>query len=245
MTAQLVERNNRARPTTTPRTPRHDQPERMPLRTDLYLIAHDDTGRPRLDKQSVSVGLAGAVLLELWHAGRVRLGWHGNPGHGTWRRNHSNITLIDASATGDAVNDAALVLLWRLGGTVATHRFIEEFATTDLYERVRDHLVATGILRAVTRRRFWIFRTETHLPARATYLVRARARIRDVARLYRPHPQDVTLATLVTALGLTPYLHFTDRSTVGVHLRLAELIGPQHPIHDITNTIRPHRITYQ
>jgi len=238
MATQTLERN--------PSTPRHDQPERMPLRTDLFLIAHDqDTGQPNIDKQTIAVGLAGAVLLELWYAGRVRLGWHGNPQHGTWKRNRGQITLLDASATGDAINDSALVLLWRMGGTVDTRRFLQECATTDLYEQVRDHLIATRILHTTTRRRFWFFRTLICRPNLASYPVQARARIRSVARLYRPRPQDTALAALITALGLTPYLYFTDTSTVGVHVRLAELIGPEHPIRDVAKAIRPHSHTYQ
>jgi hypothetical protein len=238
MTTQTLERN--------PSAPRHDQPERMALRTDVFLISHDDdTGRPHLDKQSIAVGLAGAVLLELWYAGRVRLGWHGNPRHGTWQRNHAQVTLTDASATGDAINDAALVLLWRMGGTVDTHRFIEHFASTDLYEQVRDYLVTKGVLRPFTRRRYWFFRTEHRRPASAVHPVKAHARIRNVARLHRPRTQDTALAALVTALGLTPYFRLGDYSVSGVHLQLAELIGPQHPIRDIARTIRPHRITYQ
>jgi hypothetical protein len=122
-----------------------------------------------------------------------------------------------------------------MGGTVNTRRFIEEFATTDLYEQVRDHLIAGGILHTVTRRRCWFFRTTLHLPASATHTVRARMRIRDVARLYKPHPQDTTLAALVTGLGLTPHLHLPDTSVTGVYVRLAELVGPEHPLRDITN----------
>jgi hypothetical protein len=70
-------------------------------------------------------------------------------------------------------------------------------------------------------------------------------RIRDVARLYKPHPQDIALAALVTGLGLTPYLHLPDTSVTGVHLRLAELVGPEHPLRDVTSAIRPHSIRYQ
>jgi hypothetical protein len=218
----------------------------MPFRTDLFLIAHcDDTGQPHLNKHSIAVGLAAAVLLELWYAGRVRLGWHGNPHHCTWKRNHGDITLIDASASGDHINDSALVLLWRMGGTVNTDQFINQFATTDLYEAVRDHLTTTGILRAFTRRKFWFLRTHMRRPSNAVYPVKARARIRNVAHLFKPHPKDTMLAALVTALGLTPYLHFTDKSTGGVHVQLAELIGTQHPIHDITAVIAPHRLRFQ
>ncbi len=237
MTTQTLERN--------PSTPRYDEPERMPLRTDLFLIAHDqDTGSPYLNKHSIAVGLAAAVLVELWYAGRVRLGWHGNPDQCTWKRNHSQVTLMDASATGDSINDSALVLLWKLGGTVNIHQFINEFATTDLYEAVRDHLTDSRILHRSTRRRFWFFTTETRRPRSAAYPVKARARIRNVATLHRPHHKDTALAALVTALGLAPYIHFIDHSTGGVQIQLAELLGPEHPIRDVARAIRPHRIRY-
>ena len=179
------------------------------------------------------------------HAGRVRLGWHGNPDQCTWERNHTQVTLVDASATGDHINDAALVLLWRMGGTVNTHQFINQFATTNLYDAVRDHLTTTRILRAFTQRRFWLFKTVMRRPRSAVYPVKARARIRNVAHLYLPQPKDTMLAALVTALGLTPYIRFTDHSTGGVQVQLAELIGPQHPINDITKAITPYRLTFQ
>jgi hypothetical protein len=246
MTAQALERNNHAQPDTTPRTPRQDEPERMPLRTDLFLIGHDqNTGQPYLPKHSIAVGLASAVLVELWYAGRVRLGWHGNPQHCTWQRNHTQVTLIDASATGDQINDSALVLLWRMGGTVNTNQFIHQLATTDLYDQVRDHLTDSGILRRFYRRRFWFFRTEHRRPRSAVHPVKARARIRNVATLYRPRNKDTMLASLVTALGLTPYFHFLNHSTGGIRIQLAELLGPEHPIHDITKVIAPYRLTFQ
>jgi hypothetical protein len=246
MTAQALERNNQARPDATPPTRRYDQAERMPLHADLFLISHcDDTGRPHLDKRSIAVGLAGAVLLELWYAGRVRLGWHGNPHKHTWQRNHTHVTLLNATPTDDPIHDAAIGLLWRMGGTVNIKRFIEQFATTDLYEAVRDHLTDSGILRRFYRRRFLFLRTEMRRPNNAAHPVRARARIRDVARLLQPHTRDTILTALVVALGLTPYARPTDYSISGLHIQLTELIGPEHPIHDITNTIAPYRLRFQ
>jgi hypothetical protein len=232
MTTPSLKRNHSNRLQPTPRTPRHDQPESMSLRTDLYLIAHDpDTGQPHLDVHTIATGLARAVLLELWHARRIHLGpRHGTPRHGT----PGQVTLLDLTPTGDTINDAALTLLWKLGGTVNTHQFIHEFATISLYEQVRDHLTTTGILHTITRRRLWLLRTQTRLPADATHTVRARMRIRDVARLYKPHPQDIALAALVTALKLTRHLHLPDTSVTGVYVRLAELVGPEHPLRDIT-----------
>jgi hypothetical protein len=147
MTAHTLEHDTHIRPITTLPTGRYDQPERMPLRTDLFLISHDDdTGRPHLEKHSIAVGLAGAILLELWYAGRVRLGWHGNPQQHTWQRNHTHVTLLNATPTHDPIHDTAIRLLWHMGGTVNIKHFINQFATTDLYEAVRDHLTTTGIL---------------------------------------------------------------------------------------------------
>ncbi len=235
-----------SRPDTTPRTPQQGEAERMPLRTDLFLIAHcDDTGRPHLPKHSIAIGLAGAVLLELWYAGRVRLGWHGNPEHCTWQRNHTQVTLLNATPTNDPIHDAALGLLWRMGGTVNTNQFINQFATVNLYEAVRDHLTDSGILHRYHQRRFWIFRTEHRRPRSAVHAVKARARIRNVATLYRPRTKDTMLASLVTALNLTPFLHFLHHSTGGIHVQLDQLIGPEHPIHDITKAITPYRLRFQ
>jgi hypothetical protein len=242
----MAERHDQAEPDTTLPTGRYDQPERMPLRTDLFLISHDDdTGRPHLEKHSIAVGLAGAILLELWYAGRVRLGWHGNPHQHTWQRNHTHVTLLNATPTNDPIHDAAIGLLWRLGGTVNIKRFIEQFATTDLYEAVRDHLTDTGILRRFYRRRFLFLRTEHRRPANAVHPVKARARIRDVARLLQPHTRDTILTALVVALNLTPHARLIDYSISGLHIQLTELIGPQHPIHDITKAIAPYRLRFQ
>jgi hypothetical protein len=157
------------------------------------------------------------------------------------QRTPGQITLLNARPTGDPITDAALTLLGRLGGTMHTRRFIAEFATTDLYEQVRDHLIATGILRTVTQRRFWFFRTTTHLPTCATHPVRAHARVRNVGHLYQPRPQDITLAALVTALSLSPHLHLHDQSTGGVSLRLVELLRHPHPVRDVTNTLHSRR----
>ena len=239
MTAQTLERDHQAPPATTRR---YDQPDPVSLRTDFYLIAHDrDTGQPHQGTHTVAVGLAAAVLLELWHAGRVRIGWHSTARHGTSQRTPGQITLLDATPTKDPITNAALTLLRRLGGTVHTRRFIAEFATTDLYHQVRDHLITTGVLRTITRRKFWIFRTTTHLPTCATHPVRAHARVRNVGHLYNPRPQDITLAALVTALSLSPYLHLHDQSVGSVFLRLVELLRHPHPVRDVTNTLHTHR----
>ncbi|MEV0822977.1 GOLPH3/VPS74 family protein [Nonomuraea rubra] len=44
--------------------------DRLPLHQDLYLIAHDQAGRPLIHQSSLALGLAGAALLDLLLAGR-------------------------------------------------------------------------------------------------------------------------------------------------------------------------------
>ncbi|UBU15926.1 GPP34 family phosphoprotein [Nonomuraea gerenzanensis] len=44
---------------------------RLPLHHDLYLIGHDQAGRPRVHQASLALGLAGAALLDLLLAGRA------------------------------------------------------------------------------------------------------------------------------------------------------------------------------
>ncbi|NJP98209.1 GPP34 family phosphoprotein [Nonomuraea sp. FMUSA5-5] len=44
--------------------------DRLPLHHDLYLIGHDQAGRPLIHASSLAFGLAGAALLDLLLAGR-------------------------------------------------------------------------------------------------------------------------------------------------------------------------------
>jgi hypothetical protein len=168
-----------------PHVPRSqdDEYQRLSLRAELFLIAHDDdTGRRHIDKRRLALGLAAAVLLELWLACRIRIGWRPDARYAAWHPNPGQITILDASPTGDPIIDTALRLLWNLGGTPKISDFVRQFAATNLYDRVRGQMIATGILRRATRRRFRFFRAETYLSSHPRFPVRARTGVRNLDR---------------------------------------------------------------
>ena len=50
------------------RTDHNDSEIPLPLRTESFLTAYDnETGRPHLGERSLTIGLAAAILPELWH----------------------------------------------------------------------------------------------------------------------------------------------------------------------------------
>jgi hypothetical protein len=227
-----------------PHVPRSqdDEYQRLPLRAELFLIAHDDdTGRRHIDKRRLGLGLAAAVLLELWLARRIRIGWRPDARYAAWHPNPGQITILDASPTGDPIIDAALRLLWNLGGTPRISDFVRQFAATNLYDRVRGQMIATGILRRATRRRFRFFRAETYLSSHPRFPVRARTGVRNLTGQAQPRQHDIALAGLVTGLGLTRYLYPPDMSPAELQRRLAEILRSQHSVREVAGSVTPGR----
>jgi hypothetical protein len=216
MTSQALERTalNRLR-----RILPDDSPGPHPwLRSELFLIAHDDqTGRCHVTKDALAAGLAGAILFDLWLAGRVRIGWREDVRTGHYTHDPGLISVLSQAPTGDTMTDTALKMLWQAGGTIKVKDFVRQFAKTNLYERVRADMVAAGILHRADRRRFGLFRVEAYQPTEKA-AVCARASVRDIPDRYRrsreyPEPRMIALAGLVTALRLTRRL-YTDPSRV-------------------------------
>jgi hypothetical protein len=214
VTVHLLERNARARLRRVLATA-HDHPDRssrLPLQNELFLVAHDDeTGRPYLGQTMLCLGLACALLLELWLTGRVQIGWRYDARTGVGTADPGLIRVLDPKLSGDPLTDAALRVVWRNGGVMRVREFIREFATPDLYDRVRAYLVASGILRRETRRRWLFFRNEVYLPTHHRLSVRARSSVRDLVDNPRQASADDdyqthALAGLVVGLGLTRYV---------------------------------------
>jgi hypothetical protein len=74
----------------------NDPRMRLPLRAELFLIAHsDETGRNHLSRQALNLGLAGAVLLELWLTGRIQIGKQYHIRNGRYVHDTGRITIVD------------------------------------------------------------------------------------------------------------------------------------------------------
>ncbi|MFD2763379.1 GOLPH3/VPS74 family protein [Micromonospora eburnea] len=205
----------------------------LPLRDELFLLGHnDDTGQPHIHRQALALGLAGAVLINLYLAGHVDLGDETRPADERWLRPH-----LDRPAN-DLIADTALTSI-RYARTLPTLKGFLRGFSADLYERTRAGLVAAGILRHATRRRLaGLIRADSYLPVDSKWSVVARARLRSIATRYQqPDNHTAALAGLVAVLGLTEHLYLADdTTTLTTHLKT---IADQHlhPVRDITAAI--------
>jgi hypothetical protein len=157
---------------------------RLPLSAELYFAAHDDiTGELHISEQSLAIGLAGAIVLDLRFAGYLEIGWSWHQHKQQWEPSPGRFTPLKAGPVGDPLMDAALTAINYLkrqrpaavrteaasprGGhpaqqhdPFAQHRrtdelrtFLRQFAADNLYERVRASMIASGLLRRTQRRR--------------------------------------------------------------------------------------------
>jgi len=228
----VVTRKRRVFPSTDPLAPE----VRLALRSELFLIAHDDqTGREHLDRRFFCLGLAGSVLLELSLEQRIMIGNHYVIRDGRYIHDPGRILIKDPGCYGDPLTDAAITLLNRTGGPLHVTDFIRQFATLDLYDRVKGDMIATGVLHRTTHRRFgFLGTTDRHLAVKPFWAVRARTKIRDLATPRDrtapipdfPDLQTVALTALVTALGLTRNLFHTEPGVL--HGRLMDIITGLH-----------------
>ncbi len=208
---------------------------RLPLRDELFLLGHnDDTGQPHIHRQALALGLAGAVLIDLFLAGRIVLDPHDDthPAGDRWLRLHHD------QPVGDLIADTALAAI-RHGRTAPPVKaFLRRFSE-DLHERTRAGLVAAGILRHNTRRRLGgLARTDTYLATDSKWAVVARARLRYLAAgREQPDSHTAALAGLVATLGLTSHLYL-DEDTTTLATRLKAIADQHHrSVRDITATV--------
>ncbi|WP_049563730.1 GOLPH3/VPS74 family protein [Nonomuraea sp. SBT364] len=165
------------------------------LHHDLFLIAHDKSGKPLAHRSATSLALAGAVLIDLVLAGRVSL--TGGPA-----------VVVGRSATGDAVTDGLLTLIAgdRLGHDAPY--WIRTLAEQDVHDRTREALVAAGLLVPVTRRRLGMLPYLRHEPADIALLVRASAGVRSAAEGRKsPDARSAALCGLMAVLQIERALY--------------------------------------
>jgi len=191
--------------------------EPLPLRTELFLIAHDhDSGRLHVSRRRLELVLAGGVLCDLWLADRIQIGWRFDARTNQWESDPGRIVVLREDSVGDPLADSVLATLCRTA-TPRVHSVVRELAATGLYERVAGDMIAAGILRRVRRGWFGVFRRDGYQPVSEAFAVRVRNRLRDLVagnpRLgewqagerYESH--NTALAALVVVLGLMRHLY--------------------------------------
>jgi hypothetical protein len=167
---------------------------------DLFLIAHDDrTGRARLHRRGLDLGLAGALLAELVLFGNIEVV-------------DGALAVIDTSPPPDQLVQSLLNHLY----LNSNHRSLKEWlAYLGAYARdqVALRLKAAGKLRIEERRR--LFRRQPavyFLPLDKNDAAWQGVRVRELL-VHRHHPVtpvDVALAAIVHACGLTRHVLWDD-----------------------------------
>ncbi|MBM0256498.1 GPP34 family phosphoprotein [Micromonospora sp. 4G55] len=207
----------------------------LPLRDELFLLGHDDdTGQPHIHRQALALGMAGAVLIDLFLAGRVIL----DPHDDTRPASHQRLRLRIHRPVGDLIADTAISSIRYAHPAPPLPGWLRGFAD-DLYERTRAGLVAAGILRHTTRRRLGgLVRAEVYRASDSKWAVVARARLRYLAAgREQPDNHTAALAGLVAVLGLATHLYLDDDTdALTAHLKT---IADQHhrPVRDITAAV--------
>ncbi|MEV4356687.1 GOLPH3/VPS74 family protein [Nonomuraea sp. NPDC004186] len=179
---------------------------RLPLHEDLYLIAHDQSGKPLIHQSSMALGLAGAVVLELAVSGRVTVA----DGRATVSRPPAGDTPVSL-ADGDV-------------------RLLIKKAANGLYDRTREALVASGVLVRVSRRRLGMLPYTRHQLADIASVVRASSGVRSAVEGWKPpDARCAALCGLVAVLRLESELYL-DQPANRLVGRLREIASAAPPV---------------
>ncbi|GAA3126390.1 GOLPH3/VPS74 family protein [Streptosporangium carneum] len=172
---------------------------RPPLHHELYLIAHDNSGKPLVHQSSMALGLAGAVLLELALGDRLAA-------------TEGGVSVRDSTSVGDAVADSLIPLILR-DRTARDIAFWTKKVAEDVYDRTRESLVSAGVLNRVTRRRLGVLSQTRHELADIASVVRACSGVRAaVEGREEPDARCAALCGLVGVLQVDAALYLGQPS---------------------------------
>jgi hypothetical protein len=159
------------------------------LRDDLFLLAHDDSGRLIGAEPSISAGLAGATLIDLLLSGRVAVV-------------DGRLDVIDSASTGDDESDATLAAIAANTAPTGPRAWVS-WISDRAYERAAKSLEAAGLIQRVTIRRLGIVAVTRFVPVDPDDLVRLRSRLRyAVHSTVLPDAATAALSGLVRVLRL-------------------------------------------
>ncbi|GAB4052253.1 GOLPH3/VPS74 family protein [Catellatospora paridis] len=187
----------------------------LALADELFVMGHDEySGKPKLNHDVLSVGLAAAALGELLIAETLTV-------------DGGRVTGWTAKQNGDPVVDQIVALLQRVGPGHRVHQWVEHLRG-DIKELVAYRLVGRGVVKRETSRGF-TGRVQVRFPA-----TDPNEATRSVVRLGfligRPadfDPHSALLACIANAVDLNIVAPTLSPSTV--RQRLAELPGRLAP----------------
>lgn len=187
----------------------------LPLHQQLYLTAHDEQGNAYIHLSSLSLGLAGAIVLDLLLSERMvvheGLVW-AHPDH----------------ATGDPLTTTVLQAIDHL----EKHRsmlFWVRLISSDAYDRVSGGLISAGLLSRVTRRKMGV-RKDVFVPSDPGATARI---LSNALHLYHGRtagdPLTAALCGLIGVLGLERGLDSAQGTTNQVRKRLRQVADEHAP----------------
>jgi hypothetical protein len=179
------------------------------LPDELYLHAHDESGRLVTHRSVIDIGLTGAAVIHLWLVGRIALA-------------DGVVVVRSTQPTGDPTCDRVLAAMLSLDNAHAPRTWVGWLAE-GAYGRVRDRLVTLGVLAPIAVRRLGLTRVRYRVVDQQT-VVRSHGRTRyAVLGLEQPHPATVALCALIGVLQLKGGLYV--RLSPGEVLNRLEAIG--------------------
>jgi hypothetical protein len=159
------------------------------LRTDVFLLAHDDAGRLIGSEAGVGAGLAGATLIELLLAGRIAVA-------------EGRLDVIDSALTGDEESDATLEAIAANTAPCGPRAWVS-WISHGAYDRVAEQLAEAGVVQRTSARRLGLLPVQRCRPAQDEDLIRVRARVRyAIHGTQPPDPSTAALCGLVRVLRL-------------------------------------------
>lgn len=179
------------------------------LAEDLYLLACDDkTGRPRVERAHLDLGLGGALLLDLATRHRAALS--------------DGRVITTAGSTGEPLLDDVVAELARAGSGHGADFWVRHLSR-GAHRAVRDRLIDVGVLRGDDHRFLRV------IPLRRTRETDGRlhhelvGHLREAVELgHSASPETSALALLALAIGLDPHL-FPRSDPQAVRGRMREL----------------------
>lgn len=222
--------------------------DRLPLPAELYLLAHNDRGRLEIAQSTLSLGLAGAYLVDLCMRRLVTLGVVWVPAAQRWLDMPGQLQAWgEVAAGGDPLLGQAFRAVRDVqeqrGGHVQT--WLKLFGSEALYERVQASLIAAGILRSATVRRLGLIPTQAYLPASEDWLTGIRVRLWSVTGGFRVTgpmaevtPQLVALCGLISALQLAPMVQHHTATSTDLTAALRAIVDRYEPtLHNVLHPI--------
>jgi hypothetical protein len=200
--------------------------DRLRLHQELYLLSHDEEGRPLIHVPALRLGLAGAVLLDLVLTERLQVA-------------AGQLVVYDHTPLGDSVADTIVptLLADRSHRNRELRTWLRRLAE-DADERTRGGLVAAGVLARTTRRRLGIVPRTRYEPTGHGPTMTARAGPR-----YAVHGRQTPDAQCAALCGLLAVLRLHDTLYLdlpgGDVLDRLHAIAHRHtrPVREITATV--------